>query len=126
LKSQSPHALVSFSVLVCLVVVLVCVYLALHLPWLGITIQYHEPTEQWQVAAIHPDSINRKTFEDHLQKNNLQLPLAIAFIQAGDQTISLSQNLFMEEPDTLPTYAQFNSLMQDQQQLFVASENKNL
>lgn len=126
LNNQSPYALVSFSVVFCSTVALACLYLALHSPWLGLTIQYNAGIEKWQLVAVHQSSANRHSIENYLQENNLQLPLNLKILQAGREQIALSESLFMEEPDILPSYLQFNTLMQEQQQLFLASKDNQL
>jgi signal transduction histidine kinase len=126
LKRQSPYVLVSVSALFCSAVVLLCVYLALHLPWLGLAIQYDAGSENWQLTGVHQHSSNRRTIDDHLQQQGLALPLEVVGIQVADKQQLFTQVLFIEEPDTLPSYAEFNQLMQDQQALFLASQKNVL
>lgn len=126
LNRQSPHVLISASALFCSAVVLLCVYLALHLPWLGLTIKYNPTNDRWQLIHVDPLSSNQRTIDEHLQKKALTFPVAVQGFQVGDKPQLLTDVLFIEEPDTLPTYAQFNQLMQDQQALFRASERGEL
>lgn len=126
LKRQSPHLLVSLSALLCSVVVLICVYLALHLPWLGLAIKYDAETDQWQLTSVHLQSSNQRSIDDYIQQQDIALPLNLVGIQLGDKQQLFTDVLFIEEPDTLPTYQHFNQLMQDQQALFIASQNNQL
>jgi len=123
LKTLSPHLLVSICALICSIIVVVCVFIALHLPWLGLHIQ-HNGT--WQLSSIDPQSPNQNTINTYLQQKNLQLPLALKALQAQNETIPFNNALFMEEPDTLPTYGEFNQLMHEQRALFLASQNHRL
>lgn len=126
LNRQSPHILISASALFCSTVVLLCVYLALHLPWLGLSIEYNATNDRWHLIHVDPQSNNRRTIDEHLQQNALTFPLAVQGFQVGDKQQLLTDVLFIEEPDILPTYEQFNQLMQDQQALFLASEKDEL
>lgn len=126
IKSQSPHALVSISVLFCSIIVLLCTYLALQLPWLGLVIQYNSTSEKWQLTSVHRGSINERIMVDYLQQNTREFPLNVVGIQASGTTIPFSSALFIDEPDTLPTHEEFNDLMRSQQQLFTASKNGQL
>jgi signal transduction histidine kinase len=126
LNRQSPHVLISVSALFCCAVVLLCVYLALHLPWLGFSIEYNSRDNHWQLTHIDQHSSNRRALDEQLQQQGLTLPLTVQGFQLGDKQLLLTEVLFIEEPDTLPTYAQFNQLMQDQQALFLASEKDEL
>lgn len=126
LTRQSPHVLISVSALFCSVVVLLCVYLALHLPWFGLNIEFNATKNHWQLTHVDPQSSNRRTIDEHLQQYGQTFPLVVQGFQFGDRQQLLTDVLFIDEPDTLPTYEQFNQLMQDQQALFRASERDEL
>jgi len=126
LKSPSPHVLISISTLLCCLVILMCIYLALNMPWLGLTIKHDESLNTWQLISLDQQSPNTLTINEHLQRNGLSLPLDLTGIRAGNTDIPFTPDLFIDEPDTLPSYEEFNHLMQEQQQLFLASKNNQL
>jgi hypothetical protein len=126
LKSQSPHLLVSICALICSIIVLACVYISLHLPWLGLSIQYDDNRNAWQLNSIDPQSPNQDSINAYFTQKNLQLPLTVNKLQTHNNIIPLNKALFIEEPDTLPSHKEFNQLMQEQHALFVASHNHEL
>ncbi len=126
LKPQSPYILISASALVCSAVVLMCVYLALQLPWLGLSMDYHSDGDRWELTAVNEQSANRQVIDKYLQQHAVALPLDVIGLQSGQEQYHFAPTLFMEEPDTLPSYEEFNQLMRDQQALFQGSSNGEL
>lgn len=126
LKSQSPHILVSICALLCSIIVLTCVYISLHLPWLGLRIEFSDTQNTWLLTSVDPKSPNHDAINTYLQQKQLQLPVTINAFQAHNNTIPLNSALFIEEPDSLPSYEEFNQLMQQQHALFAASHNNEL
>lgn len=126
LKSQSPHALISICALLCSIVVLTCIYISIHLPWLGMHIEYDDTQHSWQLSSVDPQSPNRDTIDAYLKQKKLQLPLNINAFQTHNNIIPLNSALFIEEPDTLSSHEEFNQLMEQQHALATASRNHNL
>ncbi len=107
--TPSPRTFISCSVALCLLVIALTLTLALKLPWTGLTFVITDDN-LFQVQAIHPHSPN----------SHWQAGTHIQTLMASGQAIPATASLLIEEPDMLPSYSQYNELMQHNQQLFNA------
>ncbi len=113
--NPSPRTFISCSVALCLLVTTLTLALALKLPWTGLSFS---PSDDnlLQVHAIHPHSPN----------SHWQTDTRIQALVAAGHTIPATASLLIEEPDMLPSYSQYNELMQHNRQLNNALANGQL
>lgn len=104
--TPSPRTFISCSVALCLLITALTLTLALKLPWTGLSFAVTDDN-LFQLQAIHPHSPN----------NHWQTGTSIQTLSASGQVIPATASLLIEEPDMLPSYSQFNELMQHNQQL---------
>lgn len=114
--NPSPRLTVTLSGLLALCVLAFSVSAALSLPWTGVKWSAHADGGLTAVS-VDPRSPNAATLTSGLR---------ITGFQAADQYIDADAVLLIEEPDVLPEYAEYNTLMDNSQALANAAGNASL
>lgn len=107
----SPRTLIGLAAVLTTLVALAAVLLALSTPRLGVALLPGNDGKTLQVASVEADSPNR----GHLEPGQV----ITAFIHAGSR-LAATPLLLVEEPDGLPTFADYNAFMAAQSQLAAA------
>ena len=107
----SPRTLIGLAAVLTTLVALAAVLLALSTPRLGVALLPGIDGKTLQVASVEADSPNR----GHLEPGQV----ITAFNHAGSR-LAATPLLLVEEPDGLPTFADYNAFMAAQSQLAAA------
>jgi signal transduction histidine kinase len=127
IKNLSPHTLISLCCGLCLIVAASCIILAINIPWLGITIAPNHDNNSWIIVAIHSDSPNQHASTPSLASaNDLSVGMNLIGVQVAEEFTAFSDNLTIEEPDVLETYAAYNQLMRSQTRIATAAQKNQL
>lgn len=117
-RHPAPHQVLLYSLACAILVIALSVYLALQPRWLGIEFTKSTEAPGLQIAALPPD---------HTNAQNLAIGDKVAaLVNGAGQSIKLSPQAILEDPDVLPSYGELENFFKQQDVLTQALQTPPL